>query len=748
MESFMPSSPASQVLKPAYALVALDDAVDKLLEYSLPQELAPLASLGARVEVPLKKSVRQGTIVDIYHEKSFPTVQPIIKMLSTSLIDSEVFTLAKWISRYYCCSLRSVLPLIVPTPVREKAQGRQLLFVSLVKSKEEITQYLQNNRRGQKAQACVLDCLLRHEKPSMALQELLSQAGVTKSPVTSLVKQGLIEINKQKASTAIMQYFPSAPKILSQEQQAVFDAIEATIHNQIYATHLIHGITGSGKTEIYLQAISVVRKQNKSALMLVPEIALTTQMIERCKARFDEPVGVYHSRLSDSERYDLWTKVQQGAVSIVLGARSAVFLPFKNLGLCIVDEEHEPSYKQQEKTPCYHGRDVAIYRASLCKACVILGSATPSLESYQNALTGKYHLHKLRQRAAQALLPVIELVDMKKEKEKDKKTYIFSSTLLNRIQQKVSLGEQVLLFLNRRGYHTMLLCSSCAYIEKCKHCDQALTYHHKTHLLRCHSCDFQTSHISKNCPSCHQANTLSFKGFGTELVESQLKKIFPAIRTLRMDADTTRYKGSHEDLFKAFRSGKADVLIGTQMIAKGFHFPAVTLVGILNADQSLHSPDFRASEHLFQLLAQVSGRAGRGELPGEVLIQTHMPEHSLFSYLKSEDYPGFFHQEIESRKLFGYPPFCHLAKVTFFGKNPDHTRDALSAFHHRLHKHLPPFASLLPIIPEPLAKVQDLYRFSFMIKTTSMPPLSKLLSSFSQTIDHKKIQKALIEIDS
>jgi primosomal protein N' (replication factor Y) len=732
----------------AYALVALDDAVDKLLEYAIPLSLSEAACIGVRVEIPVKNKLRQGTIVDIYSEKTFSSIKPITQVLSQRLISPELFTLARWISRYYCCSLSAALPLIVPTPVRKESQGRLQVYVSFAKPKDVVVKHLQTLRSSLYSQAKILDTLLQHEKPSIALQDLLSLTKVTKSPVDTLVKQGFLHIQKKTVSLEDVEYFPSAAKTLSSEQQTVFEAICSTLESQTYATHLIHGVTGSGKTEIYLQAIAKARAHNKSALMLVPEIALTTQMIERCRSRFQEPVGIYHSRLSSAERFDLWKKVQQGAVSIVLGARSAIFLPFTNLGLCIVDEEHEPSYKQQEKSPCYHGRDAAIYRAALCKACVILGSATPSLESYHNALKGKYQLHNLTKRAAEAALPSICLIDMKKEKEKDKKTYIFSSTLLRKIKEKVSLGEQVLLFLNRRGYHTMLLCSSCEHVEKCKHCDNALTYHHKKRLLSCHTCDYQSSTIPTQCPCCSQDAPLTFKGYGTELVESQLKKIFPEMRTLRMDADTTRTKDSHEDLFKSFRSGKADVLIGTQMIAKGFHFPCVTLVGILNADQSLHSPDFRASEHLFQLLAQVSGRAGRGELPGEVLIQTHMPEHSLFSFLLKEDYVGFFKEEILSRKEFNYPPFCHLAKITFFGKDPEKTRDALLEFHSVLKNHLPTYASLLPPIVEPLAKIQDLFRYSFMIKTASMPSISKLLTALAPSIPRSKTTKTLFEIDS
>lgn len=745
----MSSSQAPAVISaPSYALVALDDALDRLLEYHIPEDLLSQATLGSRVEVPVKSTLREGTIVDVYPEKTFPKVLPISRVLSESLIGQELFHLARWISRYYCCSLRSVLPLIVPTPVREKTQGRQVYFVSLSMSKEATASRLAAMRSAQKTQAKILDYLLKSQASSTPLQELLASTQATKSPVDSLVKQGLITLRKEApVSTPSMEYFPSFPKVLSSEQQAAFDAIETSLAHKSYATHLIHGVTGSGKTEIYLQAIASARLKGVSALMLVPEIALTTQMIERCKSRFQEPVGIYHSKLSDKERYELWSDVQQGNISIVLGARSAVFLPFKSLGLVIVDEEHESSYKQQEKSPCYHARDVAIMRASDCKATVILGSATPSMESYHNALQGKYQLHELTTRAAKAQLPSIRLIDMRKEKEKDKRTYIFSSALLNKIKEKVDLGEQVLLFLNRRGYHTLLRCKSCEYIQKCPHCDVALTYHHKHKKLSCHYCDYQLRSLPQQCPSCHQGAPLTFSGYGTELVEAQLQKIFPHLRLLRMDADTTRYKGSHEDLFKAFRSGKADVLIGTQMIAKGFHFPSVTLVGVLNADQSLHSPDFRASEHLFQLLAQVSGRAGRGELSGEVLIQTHLPEHALFSYVIKEDYTGFYRAESTSRQLFNYPPFTHLVKVTFSGKAPEPTREALFQFQRHLCSTLPSYAICLPIIPDPLTKVQDHYRFYFMIKTPTIPPVAKALRSVLLSIPYSKTCKTLVEID-
>ncbi|NGX27725.1 MAG: hypothetical protein K940chlam6_01663, partial [Chlamydiae bacterium] len=419
---------------------------------------------------------------------------------------------------------------------------------------------------------------------------------------------------------------------------------------------------------VYLQAIAHILKQGMGILYLVPEIALTAQTIERFKGRFGgEQIAVLHYRLSDGERFDAWHKIRKGEAKIVIGARSAIFSPVCNLGLIIVDEEHESSFKQSEEAPKYHARDVAVMRAKFSSCPVVLGTATPSIESYTNALQGKYQLHRLSMRADNASLPKVTIIDMKQEFERAKGFTLFSEKLLKGIKERYAKGEQILLFLNRRGYHTTAICSACSHIEKCPHCDLPLTYHRREATLSCHLCDFRKP-TPKSCPSCHADGPLKFKGAGTEMVERSLHALFPDIRTLRLDADTTRHKGSHEQIFKQFRSGKADVLIGTQMIAKGLHFPMVTLVGVLGLDGSLNIPDFRASENVFQLLTQVSGRSGRGELMGEVLIQTHLTKHNTILHAASGDFESFYAEEIETREMFGFPPFTHLVKFSFSGE--------------------------------------------------------------------------------
>ncbi|MEI8300967.1 MAG: primosomal protein N', partial [Chlamydiota bacterium] len=514
-----------------------------------------------------------------------------------------------------------------------------------------------------------------------------------------------------------------------------------------FQPYLIHGVTGSGKTEIYLQAIATVRKQGHSALMLVPEIALTTQMVERFRSRFQEKIGIYHHRLSDGERYELWHQIQQGKIRIVLGARSAVFLPLVDLKLIIVDEEHETSYKQSEESPCYHGRDVAIMRAKFCQATILLGSATPSLESYTNAKTGKYKLISLPSRVGSAELPNIHLLNMELEKQKTDGFTLFAPALLKAIETRIKLGEQTLLFLNRRGYNSLLICPSCQETQKCPHCDVSLTYHKAQNSLNCHTCGYEITPPPKHCPHCKLSSLLVYRGIGTEQVEASLKKIFPQVRTLRMDADTTKHKGSHQDLFKQFRSGKADVLIGTQMIAKGFHFPSVTLVGVLNSDGALHTGDFRAAEHLFQLLVQVAGRAGRAELSGEVFIQTLMPNHKLFTYLAKEDYVGFYEEEITSRKLFDYPPFVHLAKITFTGPCPDKTFDCAQLYYKKLLQELPKHYTLLPVIADRVSKIKQRYRYYFLVKGPSMASFSRAAKKVFENHPLKGDLKALIDID-
>ncbi len=455
---------------------------------------------------------------------------------------------------------------------------------------------------------------------------------------------------------------------------------------------------------MYIQAIDHALKLGKGTIMLVPEISLTAQTIQRFRSRFHEKIAILHSRLSHGERNDEWHKIRQGDAKIVIGARSALFSPVKDLGLIIVDEEHEQSYKQQDDAPSYQGRDVAVMRGKLSHSTVILGSATPSLESYYNAQKGKYILSVLTQRAEAASMPTVQIVDMKKEFEKAKGFTHFSDALLTGIKKRQEVGEQTILFLNRRGYHTNLLCQSCGKTVQCAHCDVSLTFHLEDNALACHLCGYRVSPPPKCCPHCQGSNPLKFKGAGTEQIEKALHAILPGIRTIRVDGDTTRHKGSHQRLLRDFGTGKADVMIGTQMIAKGLHFPEVTLVGVLNSDASLNIPDFRASETVFQLITQVSGRAGRGVVSGEVIIQTAMPDNTTIRLASEQDYVKFYEEEIIVRQLFNYPPFSQIAKLTFSGTDAKGTEKAAQRLRHELTARMPSEFELLPVVPVAMPK--------------------------------------------
>lgn len=514
-----------------------------------------------------------------------------------------------------------------------------------------------------------------------------------------------------------------------------------------FETHLLHGVTGSGKTEVYLQAIDKALKLNKGTIMLVPEISLTAQTIERFRSRFEDKIAVLHHRLSEGERFDQWHKIHRGEAQIVIGARSALFCPLPNIGMIIVDEEHEHTYKSSE-FPCYHARDAAVMRGKLNGASVILGSATPSIESFHNAQNKKYLLSKLSARAAdEATIPKVTIVDMKAEFDKAKRMTSFSDLLLEGIKKRQATGEQTILFLNRRGYHTTLLCQTCGKGVSCQHCDVALTFHLGDNHLACHLCGYQLAPPPKQCPTCRSPHPMKYRGVGTEQIEKALHAIFPDIRTIRIDADTTRHKGSHQKLLRDFGTGKADVLIGTQMIAKGLHFPEVTLVGVLNSDVNLSIPDFRASETTFQLITQVAGRSGRGMLPGEVIIQTCMPDNRTIQLAANQDYEAFYVEEIQSRQLFGYPPFAQMAKISFSGTHQKQTLHYAEQIRRQLLQQLSPEYKIHPVIPAGHAKVKDKYRFQLLIRGPSIYPINRAFEHVKQEAQPPSQQSVRFSID-
>jgi primosomal protein N' (replication factor Y) len=720
----------------AYAQVMLEVSIGKPLDYGLSKEQADCVEIGSLVEVPLKNRTEKGFVTAIRSSCDFPKIRPLKKVVSAkSLLPPDLFALARWISLYYCCPLRRTVAMMLPKTVREGKEVKVPLWVSRKKTIEELRQQALALRGKSPSQASVLDAMM-NVTGGMLLSQLQEEAGVSRSPIDSLVQKGLLEIAPLPDSEAAglqHDYFTTRPKKLNQEQQAALNAIYQsmeTARSDKCDVHLLFGVTGSGKTEVYLQAIAKVLEQKKKVLMLVPEIALTPQTIERFRSRFDVPIAILHHRLTPAQRQKNWEAIHKGQISIVIGARSAIFCPLSPLGLIILDEEHESSYKSEE-SPHYHTIEVARMRAQLQGATLVLGSATPSLESYYRAQKGEYRLSVLQRRAHSAQLPVVKIVDMKPEYEKFKGFTLFSDVLIQAIKQRQAAGEQTLLFLNRRGYYTCLQCKDCGQSLHCPHCDLSMAYHLKEHALICHLCHHRFAPPPTSCRHC-KSTSLRYQGWGTQHVEKTLQQMLPSLRTLRLDADTTRHKGSLEKILQAFRTGKADVLIGTQMIAKGHHFPAVTLVAILNPDQQLHLPDFRASEQLFSLIMQVSGRAGRGELKGEVFLQTAMPEHNLFKLALQQDYPSFYEEEIAVRQLFDYPPYLHLAKCLFIGPDEEATYAMAQRYSEVLLQRLPPEGQLSPVGPAGHAKIQDQYRFQFLIKVPSIPPLSKLLFALQQ----------------
>ncbi|HSX25539.1 MAG TPA: primosomal protein N' [Chlamydiales bacterium] len=713
--------------KALFIEVLLDQNLAKPLDYAVPEVLRGQVQVGMRVEVPLKNSLKKGTVAAVKEESKFPSVKPLARLLfEQGEISGPLWKLALWMSNYYCAPLQRVLRCLTPPNVRNETKEKTELFVTLGRTHAEAIQACAEMRGKHPSQAQVLERLL---KGGIFLSELMAELKISRSPVDSLVKKNWLKLEKRTGVNDLLleeDFFPTKAKVLNGEQEACLEAVKESLAKGKFAAHLIYGITGSGKTEIYLQAIQAALDQKKSAILLVPEISLTSQTIERFRSRFSQKIAILHHRRSLGERTTAWKDLRSKETMIVIGARSAIFCPAQNLGLIIIDEEHDSSYKQTDEIPCYQGRDVAVMRASLENCVILLGSATPSIESRYNAEIGKYTFHTLSTRATSASLPKVEIVDMKQAFERRGGFSHFSDELLEGMKERVKKGEQTLLFLNKRGYHRMQICKTCREIVKCPHCDLSLTFHREAHRLECHLCNFQQP-APRVCPQCQSPESLEFKGFGTEHVERSLHAIFPEIRTLRMDRDTTQKKNSHEELFKQFRAHKADVLIGTQMIAKGFHFSSVTLVGILNPDATLSIPDFRSPEQIFQLLTQVAGRSGRSELPGEVIIQTFLPDHPTIRLAAAQDYPAFYASEIAERRQFGYPPFCHLVKLLFSSPNLEEAQAAAQGIYNQLSKALPPNTQLLPVTPAGHPKIKDRYRFQFIIKTLKINHLYPIL---------------------
>lgn len=532
---------------------------------------------------------------------------------------------------------------------------------------------------------------------------------------------------------------------MNAEQQVAVETILQSVQEQQSQTYLLEGITGSGKTEVYLQVIAEVLNQGKTAIMLVPEISLTPQMVQRFKSRFGEHVAVMHSGLSQGEKYDEWRKIERGEAEVVVGARSAIFAPIENIGVIIIDEEHEASYKQEE-TPRYHARDLAIWRSEYHHCPVVLGSATPSLESRARAQKNVYQRLRLTQRANQAAtLPTIDVVDMRQEVENGNVSS-FSMSLQEKLQERLEKNEQSVLLLNRRGYSSFVMCRDCGYVLPCPNCDISLTLHMDSKTMKCHYCGHE-ERIPYRCPNCGQ-DKIRYYGTGTQKVEEELQTLLPDSRILRMDVDTTRRKGAHEKILRTFGEGQADILLGTQMIAKGLDFPNVTLVGVLNADTALNLPDFRSSERTFQLLTQVSGRAGRAEKPGEVIIQSFNPEHYAIQLAKAQDYEDFYTKEMYIRHRGDYPPYYFTVQIT--ASHPEENEAAKQMFQiaTKLKQGLSPQAILLGPTPNAIMRVNNRYFYQVIIKYKQEPMLQPLLKEILTDTQRATARGLKLSIDA
>ena len=603
------------------------------------------------------------------------------------------------------------------------------------------------------AQAKCLKLLLEN-KGELCWPKLVREHKISSSPLRSMEKKGLIEVfeaEKIRESDWALDVQEAKPVSLTEGQEEILEKIKTALKEKKYSPFLIHGVTGSGKTQIYIEAIREVLKEGKQALVLVPEISLTPQIISRFKANFGEKVGCLHSQISAGERFDTWRRARNGDLPIIVGARSAVFSPFPDLGLIVVDEEHVGSYKQDDPAPRYNARDVAVVRAKLNDAIVILGSATPSLESYYNAQQGKYTLCQLKERVEKQKLPAVRIVDLAQERKSGSRGSI-SSSLLSLLKDRVDKDEQVLLFLNRRGFSTFVKCQDCGYVEKCPRCDITLTFHRTDFSLRCHYCNYLKK-APNLCPNC-QSHDFMYKGAGTQKIEEELKQSFSETLMQRMDLDTTVRKGSHRRLLSDFGKKKFGILVGTQMITKGLDFPDVTLVGVISADQALDLPDFRSRERTFQLLAQVAGRAGRGKREGEVMVQTYYPEDWTIKLAASHDFEQFYRSELDQRTELGYPPFNHLVLITFSGRSLKTVTDSAKRFSASLRRRSRPARQraleILGPAPAPLPRIKNQQRWQLLIKTRSIMSTNDLIRKVLEEENGAKKKKAvriIVDVD-
>lgn len=732
------------------AQIAVDASTRKVLDYLIPEPLQGRVEVGIRVRVPLRSRLILGTIIEISPGENRSGLRPIHEVIgNTPLIRPALISLAQWVAEYYCAPLETVLRCILPVSIREPSTApreRRILRLIRPVDSDEISRLQRTAPR--QAQLLVV---LNAKGGKVAFTEVVKELRGVNELARGLERRGLVSIEKERVNRdpfAGEVFLANDAPILSGEQQEVLNAVIASIREPERSQPLLlHGVTGSGKTEIYLGAICETLGLGRTAIVLVPEISLTPQTVERFKSRFasiQDQVVVMHSHLSEGERFDAWHKIHSRQARIVIGARSAIFAPLENLGLIVVDEEHESSYKQEE-APRYHARDLAVLRAAKEKCAILLGTATPSLESYFNARKGKYRLLQLKTRADNRSMPIIRILDLRRLKRSGGGDPILSPPLCVAIQERLARQEQIILFLNRRGFSTALICTICGHVCQCTDCSLSLTYHRTDSRLICHLCG-HTASLPAKCPSCGDS-AIRHSGIGTQKIEEISRRIFPTARIARMDADSMTRKNAHREVLGRFKSGQIDLLIGTQMIAKGLHFPNVTLVGIINADLGLHLPDFRAGERTFQLLTQVAGRAGRGEMQGEVFVQTFTPFNPAIQFARHHDYEGFFEQEIQFRQCFHHPPFSRFVLLTIRSTHRERAEFSAQTLARKLSAILPPSVSLGQPAPAPLEKVKGQFRFHLNLRAKSASSLIRILRPILDKMSFPQGVRLTIDVD-
>ncbi|MFH1498257.1 MAG: primosomal protein N' [Verrucomicrobiota bacterium] len=701
---------------------------DKLLHYKVPERLRDQVEVGALVRVPVVNRILLGIVAEFGEPADFPVdrLKPLTDVVYPfPAMRPDLLRLAKWMAAYYSCGLDSIIETMLPAAVRNAAgikQERQLAIAQPLDD-DELAK-LEKRAPGQARLYRFLSQQFKPQKKSLVLARLKLTAAV----VTGLVKRGVIREELHRVERIAYsddwgtgEVVPALPHLLNDEQRAAADALDASLAARAFGVTLLHGVTGSGKTEVYLHAINAALQAGGGVIFLVPEVALTPQTVARLRGRLEAIAPghrcvVWHSHLSEGERFDGWLALATGEARIVVGARSAIFAPVHDLSLIVVDEEHEPAYKQDE-TPRYHGRDVAVMRAKLAGGLCLLGSATPSLESFANASSGKYALLRMMKRIDDRQLPHINVVDMRVEIMRQRGFTVLSGKLVDAMHARFERREQTILFLNRRGYSSAMQCRACGHVEECPHCSVTMTYHRKDEMLRCHLCGHERT-APNRCPSC-AAPDIRWKGSGTQRIEEAVMRVLPRARIERMDADTMGQKNRFRQVLSEFRAGKIDVLIGTQMIGKGLDFPNVTLVGMVDADLSMHVPDFRANERTFQLLVQVAGRAGRGDRSGEVVVQTFSPQAEVIQFSRHADFDGFAEHELGMRRAFHYPPFRHLIHHLFRGPNPEKLKFFAEQWARLVEKELGERVELRGPSPSPIEKIKDQYRYQLWYFTNA-----------------------------